>query len=174
MKSTEVYSQLRAELGPWLKSLGFKRAKGLLSWSRQYGEMQTVVWFQISQSGWEAYSGSQFVVEFQRSLEPRGGTIGGRRQRLAAFLSELEREEVRSIQNSIIASLSHPPHNHPFLHVSPTVSEHYLKQFRPVTTPYSEGQDIWFRYASPEHVGTWSKFFLRKLPQCFEKIEAMG
>jgi hypothetical protein len=174
MKSTEVYSQLRAELGPWFKSMEFKRAKGFLSWTRPQDDLQTVVWCQISQSGWEAYSGSQFTVEFQRSAEPIVGASDGRRKRLAAFLSQLEREEVRSIQNTIIASLRKPPASHPFLHMPHAVSSHYLQQFKPIAAPYPEGQDIWFRYATPEHVANWAKFILRKLPQCLAQIEAPG
>jgi hypothetical protein len=174
MKSTEVYSQLRAELGPWFKSMEFRRAKGFLSWVRSQGTLQTVIWCQISQSGWEAYSGSQFTVEFQRSREPVVGASGGPRKRLAGFLSQLEREEARSIQNTIIASLPSPPANHPFLNMPHAISSHYLQQFKPVAAPYAEGHDIWFRYAAPAHVTAWAKFILRKLPQCLAQIEAPG
>jgi len=174
MKSTEVYSQLRDELGPWFKSMEFKRAKGFLSWTRQKDDLQTVVWCQISQSGWEAYSGSQFTVELQRSVEPVVGASNGPRKRLAAFLSQLEREEVRGIQNAVVAGLTKPPASHPFLHMSPAVSSHYLQRFKRIAAPYPEGHDIWFRYATPAHVANWAKFILRKLPQCLAQIEAPG
>ena len=53
MKSPEVYAVLRKELGPLLKSLGFKREKALLSWSRQHGGQHTVLWCQVSRDGWD-------------------------------------------------------------------------------------------------------------------------
>jgi hypothetical protein len=174
MKSTEVYSQLRSQLAPWFKVAGFKRAKGRLSWSRSQVKSFVVVWCQISQSGWDANSGSQFTVEFQLAPEPEVGALQGRRQRLASFLSELEREEVRSIQNQVIASLPHPKSNHPILGISASVSALYLKQFKAVTSPYEQGHDIWFRYGSAQHVAQWAQFIQRKLPQCLSEIEAWG
>jgi hypothetical protein len=171
MKSTEVYSQLKSELAPWFKSVGFKRAKGLLGWSRPHSDSHIVVWCQISRSGWDLYSGSQFVVEFQRSPEPVIGGPHARRQRFALFLSPEEREEVRSIQNAVIAALHSPPPSHPALQVSPNVTEWYLGQFKPVTEPYAERQDIWFRYSSPEHVVRWARYIASKLPDCISVIE---
>jgi hypothetical protein len=173
MKSPEVYKLLRTELAPFFKASGFKRTKGLLSWSKTANGAVLVVWCQISQNGWDVLCGSEFIVEFQLAGEPTVG-LGGRRERLGGFLSELEREEVRKIQNSVIASLSRPPQSHPYLHISQQVSSWYLGRFRPVTEPYGPGQDIWFRYASPAHVQYWAQFIRRKLPQCLEAIQSWG
>lgn len=171
MKSPEVYSQLKSELGPWFKSTGFKRAKGLLGWSRPHDDAHIVVWCQISQDGWDSYAGSKFIVEFQRSPEPM---IGGRhtgRQRFGLFLSPEEREEVRMIQNEVIAGLHRPPASHPTLHVSQQVTDWYLAQFKLVSEPYPERHDIWFRYALPEHVTRWAEFIIGKLPKCVGVVE---
>ena len=174
MKSTEVYSQLRSEFSPWFKAAGFKRSKGFLSWSRPHGEAHLVVWCQISQIGWDAYSGSQFVVEFQKSKEPLVGASAIHRSRIASFLSQLEREEVRCIQNSVIAALRRPPPNYPILQIAPSVASLYLGNFRALASPYPPAQDIWFRYAAPEHIARWSQFILRKLPECVSVAEAWG
>jgi hypothetical protein len=174
MKSPEVYAQLRTELAPWFKANGFKRAKGLLSWSRPHGDAHVVVWCQISQDGWDNYAGSKFVVEFQRSTEPIVGAHPARRQRLASLLSPADREYVRTIQNAVIASLGRPPKSHPALQVSPSVTEWYLGQFNQVAEPYPERHDIWLRYASPQHVDQWAKFILQKLPECIGAVEAWG
>jgi hypothetical protein len=173
MKSPEVYSHLKLVLAPWFKSAGFKRAKGFLGWSRPHADSHIVVWCQVSQSGWDAYAGSQFVVEFQRSPQPEigGGGRLTRRQRFTHFLSSEEREEIRRIQNEVIAGLHSPPPSHPALQVSQQVSDWYLAQFKPVREPYPERHDIWFRYTSPEHVSRWAHFIAAKLPRCIEVVE---
>ena len=142
MKSPEVYSLPKSELAPWFKLAGFKRAKGLLGWSRPHGDAHIVVWCQISQDGWDLFAGSKFTVELQRSFEPVIGGGHARRQRFALFLSPEEREEVRKIQNEIIAELRRPPASYPTLHVSQQVTDWYLAQFKPVSEPYSELHDI--------------------------------
>jgi hypothetical protein len=171
MLSTEVYKILRTELMPFFQANGFKRAKGLLSWSKPYKEHFIVVWCQISRDGWDALCGSQFIVEFQLADEPTLG-LGKNRERLSFLLSESEREEVRQFQNNVIASLSHPPPSHPYLHISQEVSSWYLSKFKPVTEPYGQAHDIWFRYASPSHVQHWAQFIHRKLHQCLQVVES--
>jgi len=172
MKSTEVYSLLRSELAPWFKSEGFKRTKELLGWSRPSGGAYTVVWCQVSRDGWDPFAGSRFVVEFQRSADSHLGSFHATRERLGKLLSQEEREEVRRIQNSVIAELRPAPATHPWLQISPEVTAWYLKEFKPVSEPYSERDDIWFRYASPEHVSNWAKFILEKLPKCVDFVES--
>jgi len=171
MKSPEVYSQLKSELAPWFKAGGFRRAKGRLGWSRPHSDAHIVVWCQISQDGWDSYAGSKFVVEFQRSPEPIIGTHHARRERLAALLLPEEREEVRSIQNEVIAGLHRPPVSHPTLHVSQQGTEWYLAKFKPVIEPYPERHDIWFRYAAPEHVTRWAQFIVGRLAKCISLVE---
>ena len=174
MKSPEVYSVLRATLGPWFKVAGFKRAKGFLSWSRPSNGAHIVVWCQISQDGWDAFAGSKFVVEFQRSAGAVVGELSSRRQRLAAFLSSPEREEVRSIQNAVIAKLPSVPKNHPALGVSLEVAQWYRDKFVSITEPYPEGHDVWFRYFYPADVERWAQFILRKLPACTAEAAGWG
>ena len=172
MKSTEVYSLLKSEIGPWLKAEGFKRAGSLLSWCRPSGDSYTVLWFQVSRDGWDAYAGSRFAVEFQRSAEPLVGAKSSARGRIASFLSASEREDVRAIQNSIVAEFQTPPKTHPPLNITPEISEWYLSNFKIATEPYPDRDDIWFHYSKPEHVRTWSRFILSKLPDCIAAIEA--
>jgi hypothetical protein len=173
MKSPEVYSQLKSVLAPWFKSAGFKRAKGTLGWCHPHGDSHIVIWCQVSQSGWDEYTGSQFTVEFQRSPGPEIGAGGPhtRRERFGFFLSPEEREEVRSIQNEVIAGLQRRPASHPSLHVSQEVTDWYLAKFKPVSEPFTERHDIWLRYASPNHVSRWAHFIAGKLPKCLEVIE---
>ena len=171
MKSPELYSQLKSELAPWFKSEDFKRAKGLLGWFRAHGDAHIVVWCQISQDGWDSYAGSKFVVELQRSPEPVIGGHKAGRARFGFFLTPEEREEVRSIQNAVIAVLHCPPRSHPTLHVSQQVTDWYLEKFKPVREPYPEQHDIWLRYASPNDITRWAHFILSKLPKCIDVVE---
>jgi len=171
MKSTEVYAQLRSELGPWLKSTGFKRANGFLSWSRPQGDEYLTVWCQISQDGWDDYAGSKFVVELQLAPEPDVGAVGTARKRLSAMLNEEQRETVRQIQNRVISSLSKPPKTHPNLNISSEISDWYLAKFETIGTPYPENHDIWLRYGKAEHITEWAQFILQVLPGCVTEFE---
>jgi len=172
MKSAEVYRTLKIILAPELKAAGFSRAKGLLSWARKQGERYLVVWCQVSQSGWDAYAGSKFTVEFQLSDGPVVGASAVHRQRFVKMLNEVERDELRSIQNDVIASLERPPANYPLLHVSEAVRNYYLKDFERIEEPYGERDDVWLRYRSQEHVCAWAQFIIRILPSCFRCAQA--
>ena len=142
MKSTEVYGALRVHLAPVFQAAGFKRAKAMLSWARPQGDRHLVVWCQVSRDGWDNYAGSQFTVEFQLSDEAIVGARSIRRQRLPRMLDDSGREESRTIQNGVIASLPHPPANHPALHISEATRASYLKKFRKIDPPHSASDDI--------------------------------
>src|SRR5262249_32734665 len=130
MKSTEVYRALRADLTPVFKAVGFKRGNAMLSWVRQQGGRHLVVWCQVSQYGGHDYGGSKFIIDFTLSNKRIFGARQIRRQRLPKMLDEIEREEIRAIQNSVIASLRSPPAHHPALHASETVRSWYMEKFR--------------------------------------------
>lgn len=172
MKSPEVYAAIRDGLGPSLESLGFRREKALLSWSREHEGQQTVLWCQVSRDGWDDYAGSKFVVEFQRSDSPEAGAPSSVRARLSRFLADDQRAEAGRIQCQVIASLSRPPRTHPALHVSPDVTRWYLEKFEPLRGAYGPGDDLWLRYAKAEHVTTWADFLRRVAAGCVEAIEA--
>jgi hypothetical protein len=171
MKSPTVYATLREHLAPEMRNAGFKRAKAMLSWVRAQQDRYLVVWCQVSQDGWDSYAGSKFTVEFQLSYEPIVGARDIRRQRLPKMLDDGGREEIRTIQNEVIASLLYPPAHHPTLHISEGVRAWYLEQFRRIDHPHSNLDDIWFRYASEKHLATWAQFIIRKLPGCLEQAE---
>jgi hypothetical protein len=165
MKSTEVYRLIREVIGPWCKEEGFKRtAGGMLEWHRPHAGQHLVFWFQCGKDGWDPYAGSQFTVEFQVSGDTRPGAAGIR-HRLGYFLSEAEREEIRAIQNTVIAALSPPPRDHLAFGLGSAISEWYSGKFRPVTESYKGMADIWLRYHTPAHVRRWADFVLAVLPR---------
>jgi hypothetical protein len=171
LKAKEVYAILRQELAPLFKELGFKRAKAFLSWSREAGGVHTVVWCQVSQDGWDSHAGSKFTVEFQRSAEPTVGVPSERRNRISHFLSAADREEVRQLQNAVIQSLRRPPSQDFRWQVSQTASDWYAGKFEPITEPIAASEDLWFRYAAPDHVKAWACFLARVIPGCIQAIE---
>jgi hypothetical protein len=171
MKSTEVYRLLKLGLSPVLTSLHFKRENAFLSWARQRDDKYTVLWCQISRDGWEEYVGSQFTVEFQRSVDSAVGSRSIQRKRIAELLSDAQREDVRLVQNRVIASLRHPPANYFKLAVSPEITQWYLAKFEQDKVPYPLNHDLWLRYAKAEHVEEWSKLLAEWIPQCVEDFE---
>lgn len=57
-------------------------------------------------------------------------------------MSAAEREEIREIQNNVIASLHRPPKNYALPNVCEEVSILYLKGFESLDQPYGEGDHI--------------------------------
>jgi hypothetical protein len=155
-----------------MKALGFKRQKSFLSWSRVRNGLNTIMWCQVSRDGWDDYAGSKFVVEFQRSEGDEPGMPSSRRMRLAKLVDDEVREFVRSIQNDVIASLRAPPRQHAPLQVSPEVANWYMKKFEPEQKPYTPLDDLWFRYARPEHVSRWGKLIVQLLPSVVQRVES--
>jgi hypothetical protein len=174
MNSSEVYATLKGHMASAFQAAGCKRAKAMLSWTRPQRERFLVVWFQVSRDGWDSYAGSRFTVEFQLSDEPIVGARSIRRQRFPSMLDASGREEIRRLQNDVIASLHYPPPNHPVLKISEPTRAWYVEKFRKIDQPYAEKEDIWFRYGTQEHVTIWANFITRKLPDCFRQAESWG
>ena len=142
----------------------------MLSWQRPHGPAHTVFWFQVSRDGWDAWAGSKFTMEFQVSELPVVGEVSSYRKRLGDFLDDETREEARTIQNQIIASLAAPPPDH-FLLEDQRLRKWYLAKFKPDARRYSKRDDIWFRYHEPAHLALWGRFILKRLPECIQEME---
>jgi hypothetical protein len=173
MKSPEVYAALKDQLAPLFQAAGFKRAKATLSWAQPQQNSHLVVWFQVSQDGWDSYAGSKFTVEFQLSNEAIVGARHIHRQRFPTMLDASGREEIRTIQNKVIASLRYPPPHHPPMQVS-DLRSWYLQKFQKLDQPYGDRDDIWLRYGSRHDVTTWASFIASKLPDCLLRAESWG
>jgi hypothetical protein len=174
MKSTEVYATLRRGLDPQMRAAGFTRADAFLSWSRPCGERHLVVWCQVSRDGWDAFAGSKFVVEFQVSPKPLVGGASACRRRLTTLLDDAGRARVREIQNAVISHLPRPPRTHPPLVVSPRTAKWYLAKFELVGDPYTERDDVWFRYAGADDVRRWAEFIAERMPECISAMESIA
>jgi hypothetical protein len=174
MKSTDVYRTIRETIGPWCKSAGFKRAPGgMLGWVRPAKAKHLLFWCQCSQFGWESYSGSQFVVEFQLAPGDRLGTLGrgSKRKRLGQMLLNGELQRATELQNAVIGKLVQPPRDHPLLGGSTEVTRLYLDSFARLARPYRSDDDVWFRYHDDEDVVRWAQFLGDVLPRVIAAFE---
>jgi len=176
MKSEELYRILRQRLGGWFKDRGFRRSKrGQLGWHRD----SFFLWFQCDKWGWDPHAGSSFFVNVQLSGPPE--PWGGPTERLQYFLSELELEEARVLQNRVISKLSPPPPAHMSMlreAFAKTSSDPdaligaLLSQFEPVDYRYRSNQDFSLRYHDVDDVSEWAAFLFRVLPGILEKVGA--
>jgi hypothetical protein len=172
MKASELYAALKDEIGPWCKANGFKRGSATLSWTRPEAGKHLTFWCQNTGMPWDDYAGGKFVVEFQFSKTPRVGTGSlAERGRLHKLIDAAGREEIRRIQNSVIASLTKPPRDHLLLRMTrPETQRWFLREFEPVSEPYDEKLDLWFRYRTAEQIREWGRFVVRQLPTCLRTI----
>jgi hypothetical protein len=173
MKSTELYAQLRSSLGALFKAAGFRRARTSLSWQRPADDGFLLVWFQCDKWGWDKHSGSGFFINFQ--IAPTSEPGHGRTERLQYFLPVAELEEVRAIQNGVIARLAPPPTEYvdllrrEFTRLYPRSAaqmlDTYLGAFKPVTEPYRSTWDFTLRYYDEVDVGHWATLLQRVCPR---------
>ncbi len=169
MKSADVQRTVRSVLNPWCKSEGFTRGT-FNSWKKKVDERYVVFWFQCSRYGWDAYSGSELIVEFQCSTSPNAGDCDSRfRHRLPTFLSDEDLVQVFDLQNTIIKLLPPAPPDHHWFD-----SESYQALFQEVIEPYGSHQDIWLRYRSSADVEQWARFVLTRLPMIVPRLLALN
>jgi len=95
LRAADLHRLARQELGPALKSLGFRRtpATTAAGWVRPEGERWLVLWVQPWRSTGSSDTG-EFTIELRLSSRPEAGGDGPRR-RLPKLLSDEEREELR-------------------------------------------------------------------------------
>jgi hypothetical protein len=174
MKSTEMYKVLRTALSPWAKTAGFKRGSGsMLSYVQPSprGASFLTFWFQCSQDGWDAYSGSKFTLELQDASEAGPGH-GTRRFRFIKLMTAEEREQVRLLQNQVIMKLRPPPRDHWAYALDADTRKWYFAKFDLVSVPYRENEDVWMRYLDETDVHAWAQFLLPILPRLIEDFSA--
>lgn len=173
MKSSQVYSAVRAVLSPWCEEHGFRRAKtGMLGWYAPLGNRFVVFWIQCSQDGWDRYAGSRFTIEFQIADIPEPG-MGTQRARLPRLLDEGQLEELRQLNNRVITKLRKPDPSYFIFGAEPKVIDWYLQKFQPVSEPYRPNEDVWLRYGDEEDVQTWAEWVLGLLPQVLARFQSI-
>ena len=142
-KAKEFHSFLRAELGPFLTELGFRRTPKttVASWLKPIGTRWLVFWFQPSQWNDDSSPGFSFTVEFRLGAPP-SLRIWGFHQRLPKLLTDDERADLLQLENNVMRKLPGPDPQ--FLSMFPDADrERYLARFRPRAVPYASGEDVW-------------------------------
>jgi len=170
LSSTELHRLARSELGPLLAPLGFRRSPGtsMASWARPADDRWVVLWVQPWR-GTDAYAaGARFTVELRLSDAPAPGG-GGLRRRLTLLLTDAEREEMRRLQNRVIAKLP-PPDAATAQLLPPAAREHWLREWKPRLAPYGRDEDVWFRHGVEDDVRAWLAFFARVLPGAIDRF----
>ena len=97
----------------------------------------------------------------------------GPTERLQRFLTDVELEELRRLQNEVIRKLRLPPPEYIEAFKAATAKssdpglmlDGLLLQFRPVEQPYRQQQDVSLRYFDPADVQQWASFMLGVLPR---------
>ncbi len=178
MTANETYKILRPILGPWFRSNGFKVAKGYLTYQKRMGSRYLNVRFQCNSHGWEKHKGSSFTV-FMEYTDTQDIEYANLR-RLTDYLAFEQLEFIRARQNRILESIPQPPADYiqtmisafekTFRDPQPYVDA-YLKDWKPVTHPYTAADDIWFRYFTEADVRSWAILLGKHVQHIYNQME---
>jgi hypothetical protein len=176
VKSADLYREAAAVLTPWMRANGYKRIHGgKLRYFKPLNQGYFVITLQIDKYGYIGlFGGSEFVVtlqvipqidadHFDRYPYPQ--------EQLNRLLSAERLEELRALQNQVIARLTPPAPDDPeMLQLAATpgglsrdgVIKRYFSQH---DKPYRLGQGEWFRFADAEDVRRACEFVIAVLPE---------
>jgi hypothetical protein len=173
-RSTEVYQEMRAALGPWAKANGYRRRRGSpAGWVRPLGtERDLSFWFDVSAWGSGATGGSSFHGVLEEAPSKGSGVApdrGNMRQRdFTQCLEQAELDELRGIQNAINARRPRTPETEAWMREDSELGEHTRKDYRQYAQgekPYQPGDYVYFGYYSLEDVRAHTAFVARLLPE---------
>ncbi len=109
--------------------------------------------------------GSSFNVEFFKSFDMR------ERERIFYLLDAKELEEMRAIQNRMIARLPQPPGTLANWERKCVESMQYMRQA--VDAPFNPLHDVWMRYRDEEDQLAWTAFLDRLLPAALARFQLL-
>lgn len=172
MYAAEVYKIARNVLAPWCKQHGFKRTKSrVLGWYRPVEDGFLVFWLQCSTQGWDDYAGSKFVVGFNLVDRPEANSYYGTRwKRLPHLLTQAQLDEVKQLQNRVIAKLTPPSRDYYIFDLDQKIVDWYLRKFEPITEDYTPSSDIWLRYHDRDDVIMWAEYLVAVLPEVLQRF----
>jgi hypothetical protein len=163
-----VHRQARAALDPGFAAGGFERlgSVSIAAWVRPAGEQFIVCWVQPSRYP-DSY-GTKFTINCRRGARP-AVPVNGPAFRFCNLLDDDGREQVRAVQNAIIARMPPPP-----AHITDQLTgEHldwYLSRGRQVATAYSPSDDVWFRHRDPRDLADWFRLLPALLPAALAEL----
>jgi hypothetical protein len=178
MVAKEAYKIIRATVGPWFRTNGFKVLKESFPvYQTQLGQKFVTVKFRCHTNGWDKHKGSSFCVWFKWDSDP---TIDdGPLHLLTRQLTLPEREFIRARQNRIVSSIPAPPPEYVGSMVQSfqkTFKEPqqyidwFLKDWQIISQPYPPEKPIWFRYRSEDDVRAWALLILNHVKSLCSKL----
>lgn len=178
MVAKEAYKIIRATVGPWFKSNGFKVLKESFPvYQAPLDQMFITVKFRCHTNGWNKYKGSSFCVWFKCDADPT--VDDGPLHLLTRQLTLPEREFIRARQNRIVSSIPAPPPEYVGAMVQSfqkTFKEPqqyidwFLKDWQIISQPYPPEEPIWFRYQSKDDVRAWALLVLNHVKSQYGKL----
>lgn len=180
----KLFTIIRSELSSVLASLGLEEVTPEPS-SRNYclhyqggtaSGRAVALWFQrhVKASMTEAF-GSSFTVELQAQVSTGHPVIGAgsfkNRTRLVQLLTAKEWEELRLVQNTVIARLI--ARRADAVRGAGTLPFEYQcagTNLDIIVSPYPTGKDVWMRYRIKEDVLAWTPFLAQVIPLVLERF----
>lgn len=172
VKSRELYSVLRANLGPQLASQGFRLARsGTLTYERRTDSWQVRLHFQCDKWGWDKDWGSKFTLNVVvQTIDEHPGATQHRGGRFFHLLAPISRETVRELNNSVVSSLPGALKNAFVTIPDDEGNQVLIIGEKPALAPYFPGWDIWLHYYSTDDVARWSAFLGPSIEQITARL----
>lgn len=172
-------------LTPWMRARGMKRYAGrVLRYYKPLGDNFFVISLASDKYGYsDLLGGGEFYVSLQIVDRLSGNRFDVYPQPMAqlnALLSGERLEQLRAIQNQVIAKLTPPSLDDERLlaiqRAGGATAGSVLKLFyQPRTEPYRLGQGAWFRYGDADDIRRWVAFVVEVLPEAITQfLEAHG
>jgi hypothetical protein len=170
VKAAELHAAARRVLDGLLAEIGFRRASktGTASWLRTEGGRWLLVRFQPSRWNGAHSAGFKFTVELRLADRPvlyAAGPLA----RLPALLSEEDREQLRQMENRVIARLP-PPDAASIGSLPASMRSALLADWRPRLRPYRSDEDIRFRQGDRADLDVLMAFIARVLPAAIHRF----
>lgn len=171
-----LYALLKTELDLSLRQLGFVRINtSPLTYSYVDTVEELNLWFEAEETPWDPLWGSAFTMELERvphEIERRY-----RRETRAKFSALLDRddlEELRAINNQVIAALPGTVRDAAVYLVDGASGQDVVfAGVRAQRTPYGLGWNVWMRYLDSDHIGAWANFLRPRLPMLVAKVRRL-
>ena len=166
---TGVHKVIRETVGPWLKEQGFKRTKQTaLGWYKAIDKGYLTLAFHLNRN-WNGMLGGAFSVMFKitddvvRKPHFPSARSQDLNAKITSFLSGDQLEEMRLVQNQIIADLA--------ANLSPDY--YYYEEFNtPDAEPYQPGEVLLLRFRTENDLVGWLQHLVNLFPEIFKKFEA--
>jgi hypothetical protein len=171
-----LYALLKAELDLSLRQLGFIRINTCpLTYSYVDTVEELTLWFEAEDSNWDPLWGSAFTMELERV--PHEFEKKFRRETRAKFSALLDRddlEELRAMNNEVIAALPGTTRDAAIYLVDTASGQDVVfAGVRAQKTPYGLGWNVWMRYLDSDHIVAWADFLRPRLPALVAKVRRL-